>query len=85
MALFRDWYGDPGARLLGLHAALNDAVHHITRMAEDEPYGVRGATIFLRLRDDRNGGGSHDLGTIAVDPTTVGAQSTYLFPASISI
>ncbi len=39
---------------LGLRVALDDAVHAILRLSESEPYGVRGATILVRLRRWQN-------------------------------
>ena len=65
-----------------LRATLSDAVHHILRLSEDEPYGVRGATIVVRIKDaDVSGGdgkkgsgdsgGVHTVGNIAVDKDTV--------------
>lgn len=68
-----------------LRATLSDAVHHILRLSEDEPYGVRGATIVVRIKDadvgdggnKGSGGGSsgaggvHTVGNIAVDKDTV--------------
>lgn len=68
-----------------LRATLSDAVHHILRLSEDEPYGVRGATIVVRIKDADVGdggnkgsgdgssgaGGVHTVGNIAVDKDTV--------------
>ena len=67
-----------------LRATLSDAVHRILQLSEDEPYGVRGATIVVRIKDasdvaegDMNkssGGGNsgvHTVGNIAVDKDTV--------------
>ena len=58
-----------------LRATLSDAVHHILRLSEDEPYGVRGATIVVRIKDadvsDGDSGGVHTVGNIAVDKDTV--------------
>ena len=64
-----------------LRATLSDAVHHILRLSEDEPYGVRGATIVVRIKDadvtDDDGkkgegdSGIHTVGNIAVDKDTV--------------
>jgi hypothetical protein len=52
-----------------LRATLSEAVHRILHLSEDEPYGVRGATIMLRMRD--NEGKVQHLGSIAVDTNTV--------------
>ena len=67
-----------------LRATLSDAVHRILQLSEDEPYGVRGATIVVRIKDasDVGGGdmnksgdggnsGVHTVGNIAVDKDTV--------------
>ena len=62
-----------------LRAALSDAVHRILQLSEDEPYGVRGATIVVRIKDasdmNKNSGGGnsgvHTVGNIAVDKDTV--------------
>ena len=66
-----------------LRATLSDAVHRILQLSEDEPYGVRGATIVVRIKDasdvgdDINkgsgggNGGVHTVGNIAVDKDTV--------------
>ena len=66
-----------------LRATLSDAVHRILQLSEDEPYGVRGATIVVRIKDasDLAGGdmskgsggnsGVHTVGNIAVDKDTV--------------
>ena len=35
--------------LVGLHSTLTEAVHDILHLSEDEPYGVRGATIILKM------------------------------------
>ncbi len=69
--------------LSGLRRTLDAAVHVALRLAEDEPYGVRGATIFIRLAEEEekdgkdgkgDGGGGppaeRHLGAIAVDPGT---------------
>ena len=52
-------------RALGLRATLQSAVHAIIRQSEDEPYGVRGACVVVKLSSDA--GGERDLGTIAFD------------------
>ena len=71
--------------LLGLRRAMDLVVHHALSLAEDEPYGVRGATIFLRIDEDEDkpkasgaaAGGQHpavegkSLGAIIVDVATV--------------
>ena len=67
-----------------LRATLSDAVHRILQLSEDEPYGVRGATIVVRIKDasdvgggdmNKSGGGGnggvHTVGNIAVDKDTV--------------
>ena len=41
----------PATSLLGLRRAIDGAVHVALRLAEDEPYGVRGATIFVRIAE----------------------------------
>ena len=40
-----------------LRATLSDAVHRILQLSEDEPYGVRGATIVVRIKDASDVGG----------------------------
>ncbi len=68
---------DGGVAILGLRRALDPAVHAMLRLAEDEPYGVRGANIFVQLAsDDDNNDKKKDapsvnLGSIVVDETTV--------------
>jgi len=62
-----------------LRATLSDAVHQILHLSEEEPYGVRGATIIVAIKhadndDGKNGdanGGVHTVGNIAVDKDTV--------------
>lgn len=57
---------------VGLHTTLTEAVHDILHMSEDEPYGVRGATVILKMREQTNGRESErSLGVIAVDNNMV--------------
>lgn len=52
-----------------LRSTLSEAVHQILHLSEDEPYGVRGATIKLRIKDVE--GNVQTLGNIVVDNNTV--------------
>eukprot|EP00095_Tigriopus_kingsejongensis_P009133 maker-scaffold1236_size70259-snap-gene-0.17 protein:Tk09133 transcript:maker-scaffold1236_size70259-snap-gene-0.17-mRNA-1 annotation:"dna damage-inducible transcript 4-like protein" len=59
---------------IGLHMTLTEAVHDILHMSEDEPYGVRGATVILKMREtheNQPGEVEKKLGVIAVDPNMV--------------
>ncbi|TRY70939.1 hypothetical protein TCAL_05934 [Tigriopus californicus] len=61
-----------GLAFVGLHTTLTEAVHDILHMSEDEPYGVRGATVILKMREQTNGRESErSLGVIAVDNNMV--------------
>ena len=54
---------------VGLRYALTRVVHDILLLSEDEPYGVRGATIFLRMKNCKDE--EKYLGSIAMDTSTV--------------
>jgi len=55
--------------LSGLRGTLQNAVSEILRLSEDEPYGIRGALILLKLKNPK--GAENFLGSIAMDESTV--------------
>ncbi len=67
----------------GLHATLSDAVHRILRLSESEPYGVRGATIILKLVESKKSQAAvkdreRSIGVVAVDAATVSTFHLHL-------
>ena len=72
--IFFAFYGftpQSGVVFVGLRRALDLFVHFALRLSEDEPYGVRGANIMLRFKAKEEEDDAY-LGSIAVDPNTVG-------------
>lgn len=59
---------------LGLHSTLREAAHDILHLSEDEPYGVRGATVIIKLKQKTTSNKCDEetlLGVIAIDSNTV--------------
>lgn len=74
----------PILTIVGLHSTLTEAVHDILHLSEEEPYGVRGATIILKMADasvsfggkfknpDAAGGAVTPAGATTKEETTLG-------------
>ena len=63
---------------LGLRSVLDEVVHDILRLAEPEPYGVRGATIVLNLLEGKKSAKERPIGAVAVDTSTVSTFRLHL-------